>query len=92
MHEQAALDFYPENRPQVSVGVGQLVPTDIRVERRIDRILNDTGDVSFHLLLSIRRDPDDLPGLAASAEHQHPAPRVRERGQLIGQLVPAPAP
>ena len=89
MHEQAALDFHPQDRPQAPIGIGQLAPDDIRAERRLDRVPDDLGDVSFHVLLPIRRDPDDLPCLPGNAKRQHSAACVRERGQFVGQFVPA---
>ena len=88
MHEQAALDFHPQDRLQAAGGVRQLAPTDIGIERRIDRALNDLGDVSFHVFSLVFGNPDGLPRLPGDAEHQHSAARVRERGQLVGQLVP----
>jgi hypothetical protein len=88
VYVQASRHVDLDHRAIVAIGAGQPHANDRRDQRRLDRVLTDRAHELLDQIETVDRDPDDLAGSIIDAEDEDGIARVRERGQLIREVIP----
>ena len=91
MHEQAPFYVDPQRRSESPVGVFQLDLEDVRIERRLHRVVADFADPAFDGVQPIERNALDPACPVFHPEDRRAAAPVGQGGQFIGEVVPARA-
>lgn len=89
MNEQAALHLHQQHGNRASPRVGQLHLADGGVERGAQQVVAYLADPRLDGVQSIERDPAHVAGLVVHAENEVAASPVRERRQLVRDILAA---
>ena len=87
VHEQARRDLDTQYRSRHALRVRQFEPFDQGINRRLDRIVDNLGDVLFGGVEPIQRDAHDIPRTVVDTEYKDAAVAVGERRELVGELL-----